>query len=242
LLRARRAVLHGILNGIDETIWDPWADPYLPMRFSQDQLAGKAMCKTALQAELGLADAPGALVYGLVSRLTGQKGIDMVLDDMEELLANGAQLAVLGSGDTYLEDGFRAAMEAHPGQVAVTIGYNEPLAHRIVAGTNALLVPSRFEPCGLTQMMAMRYGTVPVVSRVGGLADTVIDANEAALRAGVATGVMGDPSPIGLRAALVRTADLWADQAVWGQMPRSGMAADFGWTASAARYEAVLRG
>jgi starch synthase len=242
LLRQRRGVLHGILNGIDEAVWDPWADPNLPARFRKGHLRGKAKCKTALQTEMGLSAAPGALLYGIVSRLTGQKGIDLVLDGMADLLADGAQLAVLGSGEPALEQGFRDAAAAYPGQLSATIGYDEALAHRVVAGSNALLVPSRFEPCGLTQMMAMRYGTVPVVSRVGGLADTVVDANEAALRAGVATGVVTEATPPGLRAAGVRTAALWADPASWAQMPRSGMATDFGWSASAARYDAVLHG
>ena len=242
LLRSRRAVLHGILNGIDEDVWDPWRDPHLAARFRKGHLRGKTKCKSALQASLGLADDPDALLFGLVSRLTGQKGIDLVMAALPALLAGGGQLAVLGSGEPALEAGFRDATAAHAGQIAAVIGYNEPLAHQIMAGTNALLVPSRFEPCGLTQMTAMRYGSLPVVSRVGGLADTVIDANVAAMRAGAATGVVADPTPVGLEIALQRTLALWRDQPGWASAQRAGMAADVGWADSAACYAAVLRG
>ena len=242
LLRARAGVLHGILNGIDERVWDPWADPHLPARFRKGHLRNRAKCTAALQAGLGLDPAAAGPLFGIVSRLTGQKGMDLVLGALPELLEGGGQLAVLGSGEAGLEDGFRAAQAAHPGRVAAVIGYDEALSHQIVAGASALLAPSRFEPCGLTQMMAMRYGALPIVSRVGGLADSVVDANEAALRAGVATGIVTDPDVDGLKRALHRTMSLWQDNAAWAQAQRAGMAADFGWGASAARYAAVLRG
>jgi starch synthase len=241
LLRSRADALHGILNGLDETVWNPWSDPHLPARFRRGHLRGKAKCKAALQAGLGLAAEPETPVFGVVSRLTGQKGLDLVLDALPGLLASGAQFAVLGTGEQALEDGFRAAAAAHPGQMAAVIDYDEALSHQIVAGADALLVPSRFEPCGLTQMAAMRYGTVPVVSRVGGLADSVIDANAAALRAGVATGVVTDASVAGLERGLQRAMTLWVDRPAWANTQRGGMAADFGWEAAAASYAAVLR-
>ena len=242
LLRARQAVLHGILNGLDETVWDPWTDTAIAARFRKGHLRGKAKCKAALQSQLGLAARPAAPLFGVVSRLTGQKGMDLVVNTLPTLLAAGGQLAVLGSGEPGVEDGLRAAAAAHPGQMAAVIGYDEALSHQIIAGIDALLVPSRFEPCGLTQMMAMRYAALPVVSRVGGLADTVIDANEAALRAGVATGIVADPSAAGLERALRRALTLWHDQPAWGQAQRAGMAAEIGWAASARRYAEVLRG
>ncbi len=242
LLRARRRVLHGILNGIDEQVWNPWTDPHLPARFRRGHLRGKAKCKAALQAKLGLAAEPGALLFGVVSRLTGQKGLDLLLGELDGLVAGGAQLALLGSGEPGLERAFADAATRHAGRVASAIGYDEPAAHQIVAGSDALLVPSRFEPCGLTQMMAMRYGSVPIVSRVGGLADSVVDANDAARRAGAATGIMADPSPEGLAMALHRTAQLWADPAAWAQMVKAGMATDMGWSLAAGQYESVLRG
>ena len=241
LLRSRGSVLHGILNGLDETVWDPWTDPALAARFRKGHLRGKAKCKAALQARLGLAEVADAPLFGVVSRLTGQKGMDLVLDAVPTLLAGGGQLAVLGTGEPALEERFRRAASSHPGQVAVHIGYDEDLSHALIAGVGALLVPSRFEPCGLTQMMAMRYGALPVVSRVGGLADSVVDANEAALRAGVGTGIVGDASAAGLDRAIRRTLGLWQDGPAWAQAQRAGMAADMGWDASAARYAAVLR-
>ena len=242
LLRARRAVLHGILNGIDEAVWNPWTDAHLPARYRRGHLRGKAKCKAALQAKLGLQAEPGALLFGVVSRLTGQKGLDLLLDRLPDVIGSGAQLAVLGSGDPGLEAGFTDAAAQHPGRVAAQIGYDEGASHQLVAGSDAILVPSRFEPCGLTQMMAMRYGAVPVVSRVGGLADSVVDANQAALRAGVATGLVADASPEGIAAALHRATQLWAEPASWGQMVKAGMATDMGWSLPAKQYEAVLRG
>ena len=242
LLRSRAAVLHGILNGLDEEVWDPWSDPHLPARFRRGHLRNKAKCKAALQAGLGLAAAPDRLLYSVVSRLTGQKGVDLVLDTVPDLLASGAQLAILGSGEPGLEAGSQAAAAAHPGQVAAVIGYDESLSHQMMAGSDAILVPSRFEPCGLTQMSAMRYGAVPVVTRVGGLADTVVDANVAAIRAGAATGVVTEATGAGLGQALGRTAALWADRPAWSTMQRAGMAADMGWDRSAERYAALLRG
>ncbi len=244
LLRARagQGALHGILNGLDDAVWDPWTDPHLPARFRRGHLRNKPKCKAALQAGVGLAVDPGALLVGIVSRLTGQKGVDLVFQALPALLAAGGQLAVLGSGEPELEAGFRTAAAAYPGQVAAVIGYDEALSHQVMAGSDAVLVPSRFEPCGLTQMSAMRYGAIPLVSRVGGLADTVVDANEAALRAGAATGVMFDATEAGLQRGLARAASLWADRAAWAQMQKAGMAADLGWDASAAQYAAVLRG
>ena len=242
LLRTRAALLHGILNGLDEDVWNPWSDPHLPARFRRGHPRHKAKCKAALQSGLGLAAAPDALLYGIVSRLTGQKGMDLVLGALPGLLGSGAQLAVLGSGEPGLEAGFRDAAAAYPGQVAAVIGYDEALSHQVMAGADAILVPSRFEPCGLTQMAAMRYGAVPVVTRVGGLADTVVDANVAAIRAGVATGVVTDATAAGLGQALARTAALWADRPAWSAMQRAGMATDMGWDRSAARYAGVLRG
>jgi starch synthase len=180
--------LSGIVNGIDTKIWDPANDPALPAPFSADAPDGKRASKAALQARFGLAPETDALLFGVVSRLSHQKGIDVLLEALDRLLACGAQLAVLGSGDAALQNGLLSAAASHPGRIGGILGYDEAVAHLIQAGSDAILVPSRFEPCGLTQLCAMRYGALPVVSRVGGLADTVIDANEAARVAKVATG------------------------------------------------------
>ena len=242
LMRARAAVLEGILNGIDETVWNPAADAFIPAPFTAARLPRRAANKAELQARFGLAEAPEALLFGVISRLTAQKGLDLLLQDLPALLPEGAQLALLGAGDAALEAGFAAAAAANPGRIGCMIGYSEALAHLIQAGADALLVPSRFEPCGLTQLCALRYGALPVVARVGGLADTVIDANEAALAAGAATGVQFAPvSHEMLAAAMQRVAALWHEPPVWRQVQRNAMKADVSWRRPAARYAALYR-
>jgi starch synthase len=242
LLRHRAGVLSGILNGIDDTIWNPATDPLLPARYTGTTLDQRAANKAALQKSMGLDNEPDALVVGVVSRLTSQKGLDMVADQIDAFAVDGMQLAVLGSGDPALERAFVAAAEWHLGSVGCVIGYDEPLAHLIQAGSDALLVPSRFEPCGLTQLYALRYGAVPVVSRVGGLADSVIDANEAALSAGVATGIQFWPtSQEALEVALLRLLALWRDKPNWQRVQRNGMASDVSWRRSANLYVALFQ-
>ena len=237
LLRHRAGVLSGILNGIDDTVWNPATDGLIAAPYGRRRLSRRADNKSALQRRLGLDEKPDALLIGVISRLTSQKGLDMVADQVRELAASGTQFALLGTGDPALEQAFTAAAGQYPGSVGCVIGYDEALAHLIQAGSDALLVPSRFEPCGLTQLCALRYGSVPVVSRVGGLADTVIDANEAALIAGVATGLQFWPvTPDALQAALRRLLELWQDRPVWDRIQRNGMAADVSWRGPASRY------
>jgi starch synthase len=242
LLRHRAGVLSGIMNGIDDTVWDPATDKLIPARFARGKLAKRAANKAALQQRMGLDVSPDALLIGIVSRLTSQKGLDMVLDQLDDLVADGVQLALLGSGEPDLEQDFVAATEWHLGSVGCVVGYDETLAHLIQAGSDALLAPSRFEPCGLTQLYALRYGAIPVVSRVGGLADSVIDANEAALVAGVATGIQFWPAiPEALEAALRRLLALWRDRPAWERVQRNGMAADVSWRGPASRYVALYQ-
>ena len=243
LLRTRAGVLSGILNGIDDTVWNPGADPYLARTYdAATAAAGHAANKAALRQRFGLDPGAERPLFGVVSRLEWQKGLDLLLDCLPALLATGAQLVLLGSGEPRLQAGFLAAQQAHPERIGVTIGYDEALAHQIQAGSDAILVPSRFEPCGLTQLCALRYGAVPVVARVGGLADTVIDANEAALAAGVATGIQfHPPSQERLAAALERTATLWRDQPAWLRLQQNGMAAPVGWTRPARQYADLFR-
>ena len=243
LLRSRSADLIGILNGIDPAVWDPAHDRHLAATYAAGRLRRRARNKAALQARMGLQSDEGALLCGVVSRLTEQKGMDLLLAAIPTLLAAGAQLAVLGSGDALLQSGFAALAQAHPGRISVHLGFEEALAHQIQAGADALLMPSRFEPCGLTQLCALRYGAVPLVGRVGGLQDTVIDANVAALAAGVATGIEVWPvDQTGLDAALVRLLRLWAEPKAWARMQRNGMAADVGWAGPARAYAALFRG
>jgi starch synthase len=243
LLRARAPVLSGILNGIDETVWDPAADPFLPSPFSKKHPRRRRHNKAALQDRFGLARDPEALLFGVVSRLSWQKGLDLLLDALAVLLEGGAQLALLGSGEPALERGFTAAAAAHPGRLGVAFGYDEALAHLIQAGSDALLVPSRFEPCGLTQLCALRYGSVPVVARVGGLSDTIVDANEAAAAAGVATGIQFSPvNRMMLESAIRRAQSLWRSPKDWSRMQANGMGAEVGWARPARRYAEIYRG
>jgi starch synthase len=238
VLRARGGALRGILNGIDETVWNPAADGLIAAPFSAAAMAGRARNKAAVQTRFGLA-AGARPIFGVISRLSWQKGLDLLLDCVDEILVLGGQLAMLGTGERGLEDGFAAAAAVNPGRIGCVIGYDEPLAHQMQAGIDALLVPSRFEPCGLTQLCALRYGAVPVVSRVGGLADTVIDANEAALAAGVANGIQFEQGT--LRGALRRAVSLWGQQPVWRKMQANGMAADVSWKRPAKQYAALYR-
>jgi starch synthase len=236
VLRTRAADLTGILNGIDEAAWDPATDPAIrPYKAP----AGKAKNRAALCEEFGLVPPEGPLCV-VVSRLSEQKGLDLLLAALPRLLAAGGALAVLGAGDAGLEADFREAAHADPDRIAVRIGYDEALAHRLVAGGDAILVPSRFEPCGLTQLYGLRYGTLPVVALTGGLADTVIPANDAAIRAGVATGLQFHPVTVGaLGNALERLAALFAERAVWTRMQRNAMRQPVGWAASAPAYAAL---
>jgi starch synthase len=242
VLRHRSDVLSGILNGIDDTVWNPATDLLIPGRFARGRLGKRAVNKAELQRRMGLEERPDALLLGVISRLTSQKGLDMLLDQLDQVAADGMQLALLGAGDPELEQAFIAAAEWHLGSVGCIVGYDEPVAHLIQAGSDALLVPSRFEPCGLTQLYALRYGAVPVVSRVGGLADSVIDANEAALAAGVATGIQFWPAtPEALQSALDRIQVLWRDKPTWAAIQRNGMAADVSWRRPARQYVALYR-
>ncbi len=237
VLRARPDRLIGIANGIDDAVWNPATDPDVVTHYSARRLVAKTANKTALQTELGLDAQPGAPLFCVVSRLTTQKGLDLLLGALPRLLAAGGQLALLGSGDRDLEDGFRRAAEEHHGRVAVHVGYDEPLSHRMQAGADAIIVPSRFEPCGLTQLYGLRYGTLPVVARVGGLADTVIDANGAALRDGVATGFQFSPVDVGpLAEAIERACDLFADPLAWQRVVKRAMTREVGWGVAAGAY------
>lgn len=239
LLRHREAVLHGILNGIDDGIWNPATDGLIASRFDVDHLAGRPANKSALQSHFGLDPNPDALLFGVISRLSWQKGLDMLLPALDMLSALGAQLVILGAGEKELEHRFRQAAAAHPGRVACFIGYDEALAHRVQAGIDAILIPSRFEPCGLTQLCALRYGALPIVARVGGLADTVIDANEAALAANTGTGLQFSPGQF--TQALRRAASLWADPESWAGLQRNAMRTDVSWRGPAARYAALYK-
>lgn len=242
LLTRRSAVLAGILNGVDDAVWNPATDPLLEAHYDAADLSGKALIKAALQKQLGLRVDPNALLIGLVSRLAYQKGIDLLLQAMPALTAESMQLALLGSGEPLLERGLAHLAAEKPGAVAVAFGYDEQLAHRIIAGADVIAVPSRYEPCGLTQLYGLRYGSLPVVHAVGGLADTVVDATDATLKSDTATGFSFDAtSEAALRGTLQRARKLLADTPRWQQVMRRAMAQDFSWNEAAAQYLDLYR-
>ncbi|KPF64968.1 glycogen synthase GlgA [Porphyrobacter sp. AAP60] len=241
LVLARSNRVHGILNGIDTAEWNPASDPRLAANFTAAKPGARAKNKRAIEQEFGLEPGDGPL-FVVISRLTWQKGMDVLLEVLDHLVGIGGRLALLGSGDAEIERGFQAAAARHPGRIGVRIGYDEALSHLLQGGGDAILVPSRFEPCGLTQLYGLAYGCIPVVSRTGGLADTVIDANPAALAAGVATGVQMNAVSYGaLAMAVSRACELHARPEDWKRLQKNAMKADFSWGASGAAYAALYR-
>lgn len=243
LLRARAGHLSGILNGVDPAVWAPQHDAILPRTYDADSaVAGKAAAQAELCRRFGLDGGGEWPLLGAITRLTPQKGLDLLLAALPELVAAGARLILLGSGDADLERGFAAAAAAHPDRIGVEIGYDERLAHLIVAGSDVIVMPSRFEPCGLTQLYALCYGALPLVRRVGGLADTVVDATAVTLAEDRATGFTFDEaSPAALVAALRRAAHLFAEPPQWRRMMQRAMASDFSWAKAARQYRELYR-
>ena len=242
VLRRRGGDVSGILNGVDYGVWDPAIDAIPAARYSADQPAGKARCKPALQTEAASRRRRDAPLFGVVSRLTGRRASTCCSPRLPGLLAQGGQLALQGAGEPELERAFVDAAVAHPGGSPCGIGYDEAFAHRLVAGADAFVLPSRFEPCGLTQLYALRYGALPVVRRVGGLADTVVDATPEALRDDRATGFGFDAaSGEALGGAITRAIAAYRTPALWQQMMRCAMRQDFSWDAAAERYLALYR-
>lgn len=242
VVQGRGSDVCGVLNGVDSEVWNPATDAALAARYDADALDGKTACKSALQTRLGLQVEPRAPLFGIVSRLTSQKGLDLLLGALPGLLRGGGQLAVQGSGDAALESAFVDAARAYPGRVAVHIGYDEDLAHQLIAGADAILVPSRFEPCGLTQLYGLRYGTLPVVRRVGGLADTVVDANDANVQADKATGFSFDAATsLALESAIQRATAFYDNPVRWQRLMRRAMAQDFSWESAAQEYMGLYR-
>ena len=240
LLSGRADVLHGIVNGIDADVWNPASDPNLAAPYSNRKLAARSKNRSALRERMRLSDEAKGPLFCAVTRLTWQKGMDLLLAQLPGLESLDAQLALLGSGDSDLEAGFDHAAQTMPGRVSCVFGYDEPLSHLMQAGADAILIPSRFEPCGLTQLYGLRYGCVPIVSRVGGLADTVIDANDAALADKVATGLHVAPVDAAtLRITMERATQLFANPAQWKSLQRRGMTREVGWKEPAKRYKAL---
>jgi starch synthase len=237
VLRERRDRLHGILNGVDDAVWDPANDPLVQPGYSADNLRGKAAAKARLQQRLGLKASPEALLFCVVSRLTEQKGLHLLPGVVDELVARGGQLAVLGAGDPLIEQALQHAALRHPGMVGLQIGYDEALAHGLIAGSDVILVPSRFEPCGLTQLYGHRYGALPLVRAVGGLVDTVTDCSLENLEDGSASGfVFHDHDEASLLSALRRAFALRHREADWLSVQRHAMSLRFDWARAATDY------
>ncbi len=235
VLRYRKNDFMGILNGIDESIWSPEVDTEI---INYKSPRGKNLNKIKLQKEFNLSKAKGPLCV-VVSRLSEQKGLDILLEALPTLLSRDGQLILLGSGDSWLENEFRNI--PHP-NVSVFIGYDEKLSHRMIAGADAILVPSRFEPCGLTQLYGLRYGTLPVVSSTGGLADTVVSASPAAIASQVATGIQFNPiTPLALSQALSKLCDLYEQPKLWSKLQRNAMKQSVGWEDSGHSYARLYK-
>ena len=242
LLTQRKSVLTGILNGIDVDAWDPESDPYIERYYNASRLAAKQDNKRALQQRMGLQDAPEVVLIGAVSRLTDQKGLDVLADIADELVKLPAQLVILGSGDPALQRRFQALAQRHAGKIAVRIGFDESLSHQIEAGADLFAMPSRFEPCGLNQMYSQRYGTPPLVHGTGGLRDSVVDCTPATLKNHTATGYVFKPldAPTLLENCRRAAAD-YADPRIWRQLQKNGMKRDFSWQARAQQYLDLYR-
>jgi starch synthase len=241
LIDLRADDLHGIVNGIDVGIWNPATDNNLTATYDARSLKTRRINGQAVEKRFGL-DHDNSPLVCVVSRLTWQKGVDILATVADGVVASGVRLAILGSGDTALEGALLALAARHQGRIGAVIGYDEGLSHLMQGGCDAIVIPSRFEPCGLTQLYGLRYGCVPVVARTGGLADTVIDANEAALAAGVATGFLFAPdSSDALVHAMRRVSEVHRNPAQWAAMQRQGMKADLSWDRSAERYVELYR-
>ncbi|TXI73244.1 MAG: glycogen synthase GlgA [Dechloromonas sp.] len=242
LLRHRAGALRGILNGVDTDIWNPADDPAIAAPYAANRLAAKRTNKAALQAEMGLRPDDDRPLFGIISRLTQQKGLDLLLTIADGLPHLPAQLVVLGSGDKAMEAGYRELADRYPGEIAVRIGFDEGLAHRIEAGADCFVMPSRFEPCGLNQMYSLRYGTPPIVRATGGLADTVVDVNDETLADKTANGfVLDSDTPHALWVAMTRVAETWQDRRLWQRIQQNGMRRDFSWKHAANDYLNLYR-
>jgi len=240
ILAARRADVVGILNGIDLDIWNPAEDPHLPQTYTARTLQKKSANRAEVARRFALNVNGDAPLFCVISRLTAQKGLDVLLDVLPGIVSRGARIAVLGAGDQGMESRFAKAARTWPGSVGCVIGYDEQLSHLMVGGCDAILVPSRFEPCGLTQLYGLRYGTLPVVARTGGLADTVIDANPAAIATGAATGFQFSPvTAFALEDAIDRTCAAFRDPKLWTAMVKRAMAHPVGWEQSAHAYKSL---
>ena len=241
ILRARADVLTGILNGIDLHEWNPLTDPSVFFPYAVGDLTARRANKRVFQAEFGLPQKPDALLLGMVSRLTTQKGADLLAQLAPRLFEDNIQLAVVGTGDRDIMQAFAQLQGRYPKNCVCHLRYSETLGHRLHSAVDASLIPSRFEPCGLTQFHALRYGSIPIAARVGGLSDTIVDANSAAVTEGVANGILFSPTNVDTMLLAIRRAQsLFQQKAVWARMQRNGALHDVSWTSKGAQYARLL--
>ena len=238
VLRGRGERVTGILNGIDVVAWNPATDGCLPKSFKVGSMAGRVQCRSALEKEVGLEPANGRPIFGMVTRMAGEKGVDLAWGGVKELVKQGGRLVVLGAGDRAMEEEGRKLAQEYPKSVAVRVGYDEGLARRIFGGVDFFLMPSRSEPCGLTQMYAMRYGAIPVVGRVGGLRDTVEEWDG---ERETGTGFLFEPTAEGLAGGVDRALAIWNEPAMMKKVRRNGMTRDWSWAAAVPAYEKVYQ-
>ena len=232
--------LVGILNGVDQEIWHPSCDAYIQHHYKLKSIAGKKKNKADLQAYFNLPQQPDALLFVMVTRLTEQKGVDLLIATADEIVKQGGQLTILGSGAKHLEEGICQLAQRYPEHIAVKIGYDEALSHLMVAGGDVILVPSRFEPCGLTQLYGLQYGTLPLVRKTGGLADTVVDSTPENIKDRTATGfVFEQATAEDLRRSIQQAFDIWQKPRVWSALRANAMAQDFSWRQAAEQYRAL---
>ncbi|MGX3065566.1 glycogen synthase GlgA [Ursidibacter arcticus] len=244
LLQTRQAEgrLCGILNGVDDTVWNPETDNHIISNYRASYMQGKAKNKAELQRYFGLPEEKDALLFVMVTRLTEQKGADFLLAKIDEIMQHPVQLIVLGSGSPDLENALRYAQSRYPQQIGLKIGYDEALSHQIIAGGDVILVPSRFEPCGLTQLYGLKYGTLPLVRKTGGLADTINDSHKESIENRTATGfVFKHPDADDFMEATLRAINLWKKQKLWSSVRQNALAQDFGWAKVAEQYQALYR-
>lgn len=234
VLRERRNALRGIVNGADYEAWNPATDPVLAARYSADDLRGKTACKLALLRKFGLVEDLEVPLFGMITRLTEQKGVDLVLQALERFFALDTSLVILGSGDRQYEAQLSVLASQYPGRLGVRLGFNDALSHQIQAGSDCVLMPSRFEPCGLTQLYAMRYGTIPIVRATGGLRDTVVPFDQATFQG--SGFVFTEPTTHALMGAIHAAVSVFKEQAAWRQVRRNAMGQDYSWKRSAAPY------
>lgn len=240
--RARNGRLTGILNGVDDSIWNPQRDSAIASNYWVERVQGKTICKAKLQKSMGLTESPKKLVFGVISRLTEQKGLDWILSILGDIVEKGGQLVLLGTGEPWMENAFLEAQSRYPGEVAVRISYSDELSHQIIAGVDVIVVPSRFEPCGLTQLYGLKYGTLPLVRHTGGLADTVVDCTLENLTDETATGfVFHGFDAHALQSAFRRAFLLWSHPRYWECVQNTAMLQDFSWKNAANKYIALYR-